>query len=108
MKRWLAAAAASWLLGSGANAQMKGFAAVEAVTGPKKTHIIDLRISPDTRIDAHQPLVPSLIVRRDLGANSAIGVGLAKVYGKRRWADPGIGERTVRTRKPAVTFIMKF
>ncbi len=107
MTRWLVAAAALWLLGSGANAQMKGFGISEPAPGPK-TRILDLRISSDTRIDAHQPLVPGLIVRRELGANTAIGVGLAKVYGKRRWTDPGIGERTVRTRKPAVTFTMKF
>ena len=107
MTRWLAAAAAFGLLGSGANAQMKGFGISETIPGPK-TRILDLRISSDTRIDGHLPLVSGLIVRREVGENMAIGIGLAKVYGKRRWADPGIGERNVRTRKPAVTFTMKF
>ena len=49
-----------------------------------------------------------MIVRQDLAPNAAIGFGLAKVYGKRRGPDLSDGERTVRTRKPAVTFMFKF
>jgi hypothetical protein len=107
MTRWLAAAAALWLLGSsGAHAQ-KSLAGVEPVKRPR-TRNVDLRLIQPLPIDAPHRLGSGMIVRQDLAPNAAVGFGLAKVYGKRRGPDLGDGERTVRTRKPAVTFVLKF
>ena len=108
MTRWLTAAAAIWLLGSsGAFAQMKSLGTVEVV-GHSKGRALDLRIRPDlgAGIDHYQS--PSMLLSREVGENAAIGFGIAKVYGRRATGDLRTGERTVRTRKPAVTFVLKF
>ena len=108
MTRWLAAAVTLGLLGSsGAQAQMKSFASTdEGETAHTRT--VDLRMPQPALMDAPQTYGGGMLVRRELGSNTAIGVGLAKVYGKRRGLDLSTGERTVRTRKPAVTFLLKF
>ena len=107
MTRWLAAAAILWLLGSSGAQAQKSLAGGEPVKGPR-TRNIDLRLSQPMPIDAPHRLGAGMIVRQDLAPNAAVGFGLAKVYGKRRGPDLSDGERTVRTRKPAVTFMFKF
>ena len=108
MKRWLTAAAALWLLGSSsALAQMKSLGTVEVV-GQSKGRPLDLRVPPETGLTTHQFQSPSMLLSRELGENAAIGFGMAKVYGRRATGDLRTGERTVRTRKPAVTFVFKF
>ena len=106
MTRWLTVAAAVWLLGtSAASAQMKSLGTIEVV-GTPKGRPLDFRLPPDG-ITTHQFQSASMMLRQDLGGNASIGVGIAKVYG-RRSGDLRTGERTVRTRKPAVTFSLKF
>lgn len=107
MTRWLGAAALLWLLvPSGAQAQ-RSLAGAESVKGPR-TRKVDLRLTQPIPMDIPHRLGAGMIIRQDLAPNAAIGFGLAKVYGKRRGPDLGDGERTVRTRKPAVTFMFKF
>jgi hypothetical protein len=107
MTRWLAAAAILWLLGSSGAQAQKSLGGVEPVK-ERRARIVDLRLTQPIPIDAPQRLGASMIVRQDVAPNAAIGFGLAKVYGKRRGPDLSGGERTVRTRKPAVTFMLKF
>ena len=107
MTRWLTAAAALWLLGSSsALAQMKSLGTVEVV-GQSKGRPLDLRLRPDAGLTTHRFQSPSMLLSREVGENAAVGFGMAKVYG-RRVGDLRTGERTVRTRKPAVTFLFKF
>jgi hypothetical protein len=106
MTRWLAFAAASWLLGSsGAQAQMKGFGAIE-IAEVAKNRTLDLRIAkPQAGYTTALHLAPGMLVQEDLGSNAALGLGLVSKYEKRR----GSGTQPIRpSRKPAVTFTMKF
>lgn len=108
MTRWLSAAATIWLLGSsGAIAQVKNLGTIEVI-GKTTGRALDLRIRPDHGAGIHQYQSPSMLLSRQVGENAAIGFGIAKVYGRRATGDLRTGERTVRTRKPAVTFVLKF
>lgn len=107
MTKWLAAAALLWLLGSSGAQAQRSLAGVEAVKGAR-TRNVDLRLTQPILMDVPHRLGAGMIVRQDLAPNAAVGFGLAKVYGKRRGPDLSDGERTVRTRKPAVTFMFKF
>jgi hypothetical protein len=104
MMKWLAFAAGLWLLGSsGAEAQMKGLGAVQ-IADVAKNRTLDLRISSQDAYQSVGHLTPSMLVHQDFGANAAVGLGLANMYQKRR----GSSDQTVRSRKPAITFLMKF
>ena len=108
MTRWLTAAAAIWLLGStDASAQMKSLGTIEVV-GKSTGRALDLRIRSDAGAGIHQYQSSSVLLSRAVGENAAIGFGIAKVYGRRATGDFRTGERNVRTRKPAVTFVLKF
>ena len=107
MGRWLVWAAGLGLLASsGAQAQMKGLGAIE-LAELAKNRTLDLRITPEASYPSAMRLVPSMIVHRDFGANATLGLGLANMY-KRRGNDFRPGDKPVRSRKPAVTFQMRF
>jgi hypothetical protein len=104
MTRWLAVAAGMWLLGSsGAQAQMKGLGALD-IADVAKNRTLDLRIAPQTGWSSSPHVAPSMLVHQDLARNAAVGLGLANMYQKRR----GGADQPVRSRKPAVTFVMHF
>jgi hypothetical protein len=108
MQRWLAVAAALWLLAaSGAQAQMNGLGAVE-IAEVAKNHRLDLRI-PQSSIDQRSiPLVQGMIVQRQLAPSATVGLGLGNFYARKRGGEFRLGDRPVRSRKPAVTFVLKF
>jgi len=104
MTRWLAVSAGLWLLGSsGAQAQLKGLGAPE-IAEVAKNRTLDLRIPPEAGYSNNVHVAPNMIVHQDFGEKAALGLGLANMYEKRKSG----GDQTVRSRKPAVTFIMKF
>jgi hypothetical protein len=108
MVRWLVVAAGFGLLAStGAQAQMKGLGGV-AIAEVAKNRALDLRISPQADYSTSLHVAPSMLVHQDLTPNTAIGLGLANMYERRRTGDSRPGDRAVRSRKPAVTFVMKF
>ena len=108
MTRWLSAAAAFGLLGSSsAFAQTASLGTIEVV-GQSKGRALNLRLPHETGPITQQFQSPSMLLSRELGENATIGFGMAKVYGRRATGDMRTGERTVRTRKPAVTFVFKF
>lgn len=108
MHGWLAVAAASWLLiSSGAHAQMKGLGAIE-IAEVAKNHALDLRIPEQPIPPSHMPLVQGMLVHQQIAPDALVGLGLANVYAKRRGGELRPGERTVRSHKPAVTFVFKF
>jgi len=50
-----------------------------------------------------------MVVQQDVGTNAFVGVGLANIYGRARsGSNQRISDRPARSRKPAVTFVLKF
>ena len=108
MREWLAIAAVVLLVGSSAaEAQMKGLTATD-VASVARTRTIDLTISQQFGNQGHIPLVPSMLVHQDFSSKAAVGLGFANIYAKRRGEALRADERAGRSRKPAVTFLLKF
>jgi hypothetical protein len=108
MLKWLAVAAVSPLIvATTAHAQMKGLAPAE-VAGVARSHTIDLRISEQQGVDRPLPLVQGMLAHQDVAPNAIIGVGLANMYGRKKGQNLRVGDTPSRSRKPAVTLIMKF
>jgi hypothetical protein len=106
MTKWLAIAAAPALIASaGVSAQSSG----KLVAAQATTRALDLRLSQELGATRPTPLIRSILLRQDLGPNAAFGVGLANIYAKRKGStDLRIGEPAPHSRKPAVTFVLKF
>jgi hypothetical protein len=108
MVKWLAVAAGLPLvMATAAHAQMKGLAPVD-LAGVARNHFLDLRISQQQG-GGPQPLIRGMVVQRDVAANAFVGVGLANMYGRRKSDNSvRITDPPARSRKPAVTFVLKF
>jgi len=106
MSKWLVIAVVPALAASSAaTAQMS----VRLVPGQATTRALDLRLSQELGIQRPVPLVRGMLVRQDVARNATVGLGLANIYAKRKGsAEWRIGEPTPHSRKPAVTFILKF
>jgi hypothetical protein len=48
-----------------------------------------------------------MIAKRGLAPNAFVGLGLARMYGRKKRGDSRISEQP-SARKPAVTFVLKF
>lgn len=110
MPKWLAIVGVlAALLGeAAAGAQMKGLSPQD-IAGVARTRALDLRIAQERAMPRAQPFAGGLIVRRDLGPNATIGLGLASLYGRRKSSgDMRINGGPGRGRKPAVTFSLRF
>ena len=108
MFRWLAVAVvAPLIVATAAHAQMKGLAPVD-VASVARSHTIDLRISEQQGFDRPLPLVQGMLAHQDVAPNALIGVGLANMYGRKKGQNFRVGDTPSRSKKPAVTFIMKF
>lgn len=106
MAKWLVIAAAPALIAStGATAQSSG----KLVAAQATTRALDLRLSQELGVTRPAPLIRGLLLRQDIAQNAAFGLGLANIYAKRKGsAELRIGDPTPHSRKPAVTFIVKF
>ena len=108
MGKWLAVVVVLPLaVATAANAQMKGLAPAD-VASVARSHTLDLGISQQQGVDRPMSLVRGMIVQRDVAPNTAIGVGLANMHGRKKGSNLRIGDPPARSRKPAVTFQMKF
>lgn len=108
MRYWLAVAVFLPVLApTAAHAQMKGLIPVD-VAGIARGHAIDLRLSQTHGFDRPLPLVSGMIAEQDFAPNAFVGIGLANLYGRRKRGDARITDPPVRSRKPAVTFVLKF
>ena len=108
MWKWLAVAAVSPLIvATAAHAQMKGLAPAD-VASVARSHSIDLRISEQQGFSRPLPMVQGMLAHQDLATNALIGVGLANMYSRKKGQNLRVGDAPSRSRKPAVTFIMKF
>jgi hypothetical protein len=101
------AAGIGLLASQGAHAQMKGLGATD-VAELAKNRTLDLRIHDLPDAPRTASFSPGMLVRSQLSDNAAIGLGLATGYSKKRTNDFNLGARQVRSRKPAVTFVLKF
>lgn len=109
MRAWVAIAAALPLLAAtAAHAQMRGLIPAE-VDGVAKTRALDLRVSEQHYAGRPAPLVEGLLVRHNLATNAVVGLGLATMYGRRKVGSSyRLGDPPARSRKPAVSFQLKF
>lgn len=109
MRVWLAVAAAMPLFAaSGASAQMKGLAPAE-IASVARTRALDFRLSQELATANARPFMRGMIVQHGVAPNAVIGVGLANIYSRKRaGGELRIDQRPGHSRKPAVTFVMKF
>jgi hypothetical protein len=108
MARWLAIAAVLPLFAAaGAHAQVRPLIPNEIVV-IARTHALDWRLAQEQGIERPLPLMRGMLVQRDVAPNAFVGVGLANLYGRKKGSDPSLGDRPTRSRKPAVTFVMRF
>jgi hypothetical protein len=106
MRKWLVLAAGSVLaVPTGAGAQMSD----KLVAGQAATRALDLRLSQELGNMRPAPLIRSILLRHNVAPNAAMGIGLANIYAKRKGsAELRVGDPTPHSRKPAVTFVLKF
>ena len=109
MGKWLALMAALALDGAtGAHAQLNGLSTAD-VASVARSHQIDLRVSEQQGYDRPLPLVQGMLVRRDMAPNAFMGIGLANLYGRKKSStNARPGDPPTRSKKPAVTFVLKF
>jgi hypothetical protein len=108
MQLWLLIAAAGQAASvSNAGAVMRGLAPVE-IGRVAAVRALDLRLSQDLRAGSPLPLIRGMIVQRAIAPNAAIGLGLANLFERRAGFDARDDARPKRSRKPAVTFVVKF
>ena len=106
-KRISAAAVVPLLLAAAAQAQtMKGLMAAD-VAAAARDRAIDFRISARQGQEPSSPLMGGMLVQQGVATNAFVGIGLANMYGRRK-TGPRFGTEPVRSRKPAVSFVMKF
>ena len=108
MQPWLLIAAAVQAASSHGAADFSGLAPVE-IGHLATAHALDLRVVQTDGNARSSPLVRGMLFQHDVAPNAALGVGLANLYTRRK---PGFDGRDnglpKRSRKPAVTFLLKF
>lgn len=109
MREWLAFAVVVPLFAAtGAQAQMRGLT-TDMVADVARTRALDLRLSQELGSQRPLPMVRGMIVTRDVAPNALVGLGLANMYTRKKLGSNARGEdRPSRSRKPAVTFVLKF
>lgn len=108
MHKWLAPAVYLPLVAStAAHAQMKGLLPADAA-GVAHVRALDLRLAQQHGFDRPLPLISGMIAHQDFAPNALVGVGLANLYGRKKRGDARSADPPVRSKKPAVTFVLKF
>ena len=108
MRFWLASAALLPLLApAAAHAQMKGLVPAD-IAGAARGHTLDLRLSQEHGINRPLLLVQGMIAQQDFAPNAFVGIGLANLYARKKRGDARISDPPARSKKPAVTLVLKF
>ena len=108
MESWLLIAAAVQAATAPNAGQMKGLAPVD-IGHLATAHVLDFRLKQESPVPGPVPLVRGMIVQHELAPNAAVGIGLSNLYDKRKAGfDSGSASRPKHSRKPAVTFVLKF
>lgn len=104
----------SWLLigamqaaSVASTAGMKGLAPVD-IRHLATAQVLDFRLKQESPVPGPVPMVRGMIVQHELAPNAAVGLGLSNLYEKGKSGFDSAGARPKRSRKPAVTFVMKF
>ena len=108
MGKWLALAVLlPAITATAAQAQMKGLAPADVADVRPFTHA---RLQPHARpgFDLPPLLINGMIAQQGVADNAFVGVGLARMYSRKKRGDARITDQPTVGRKPAVTFIMKF
>jgi hypothetical protein len=107
MRKWLAAGAILPLAAATAgHAQMKGLSPAD-IPRVARSHQLELRIADQHGYQGAVSLIRGMVFQRDVATNAFVGVGLANIYGRKK-RSLRINDVPSRSRKPAVTFVMKF
>ena len=109
MQPWLLiAAAAQAAFGLTNGAPVKGLAPTE-IGHLATAHSLDLRVRQQDPASGPAPLMRGMLVHHDVAPNAAVGIGLSNLYDRRKSGfETSDGARPKRSRKPAVTFVLKF
>ena len=109
MVSWLLIAVASQAAAApNAGADMAGLAPGQ-ISHLATARVLDFRLKQDSSIMGPVPLIRGMVVEHELAPNAAVGIGLSSLYDKRKsGTDGGLDSRPKRSRKPAVTFVLKF
>jgi hypothetical protein len=110
MREWLVFAAFVPIVSAtAAQAQMKGLNP-GVVAEVARTRALDLRLNQEQGAARPSPLVlRGMLISRDVAPNALVGLGLANTYTRKKLGSNARGEdRPSRSRKPAVTFVLKF
>lgn len=108
MIAWLMIAAAFQ-----AAANLGSGAAMPALAPPTlapvaKVRALDFRLKHEQGVAIAPPLVRGMIVQHEVAPNAAVGIGLSSLYDRRRNGLEQGGGAPKRSRKPAVSFVLKF
>lgn len=108
MGKWLAVAAVlPFTVATTANAQIRSLAPAD-VASVARSRTLDLRISQQQGFDRPPALVNGMLVRQDVAPNASVGLGLANMYGRKKGSNLRVGDRPTRSKKPAVSFNLRF
>jgi hypothetical protein len=106
MWKWLAAVSCPFVMATAAHAQIRGVAPAD-VASVARAHGFDLRIAQQQGIDRPLPLIDGMLAQQDFSPNTYVGVGLANMYSRKK-RSLGISTTPTLSKKPAVTFVLKF
>lgn len=108
MQSWLLLAALQAAPIASPGVDLRGLAPAE-IGHLAKTRALDMHIQEGRPVGTPIPLIRGMIVRHQFGPNAAVGVGLANLYDRRKSGlNAGSGPEPKHSKKPAVTFVLKF
>jgi hypothetical protein len=108
MHKWLAVVGLAAIgVPSAGHAQITGLAPGD-VAAVARARSIDLRLLQQQGFDRRPALIGGMIAQREIAPRAALGIGLARLYGRKKRGDARITDQPSIGRKPAVTFTVKF
>jgi len=108
MGKWLALAVLlPAMTATAAQAQMKGLSPAD-VADVARSRTLDFSLQRDRDFGPTPLLINGMIAQQGVADNAFVGVGLARMYSRKKRGDARITDQPTIGRKPAVTFIMKF
>lgn len=108
MQSWLLIAALQAAPIASPGMDLRGLAPAE-IGHIAKARALDFHIQEDSPAAGPMSLIRGMIVQHEVTPNAAVGVGLSNLYDRRKSGlDAGTGSLPKRSKKPAVTFVLKF
>lgn len=108
MQSWLLLAALQAAPIASPGVDLRGLAPAE-IGHIAKARALDFHIQEGSAAGTPVPLIRGMIVQQELAPNAAVGVGLSNLYDRRKSGlDAGSAPPPKHSKKPAVTFVLKF